>query len=357
MRYPTLLPTTRRSSNFSTARLLIVAIHFAALPATAIAAKTDVVVFENGDRLTGEVKGMERGRLKFKTDAAGTIQIEWDKIARLSSTQNIQVETVSGARYFGRLLSSEDEFRTVVATEDGPSQLTNERIVRMNPIDQQGLRDIDLSVSAGYNYTKASNVTQFNVGLDARYRTRQRVSSIAFSSIVSDSANNEASQRQTFNYTYTRLRANRWLNDGILSLERNDELGLNLRTSIGAGIGRILHQSNKAQFNLNGGLKATRENLVGQQEDKDSLESYVSALWDWFRYDSPELDWSTKLEVIPSLTESGRVRTDFDTTLKWEIIGDLFWRLEFYQSYDNQPQSEAGASSDYGIITSVSYDF
>jgi hypothetical protein len=78
---------------------------------------------------------------------------------------------------------------------------------------------------------------------------------------------------------------------------------------------------------------------------------------DWFRYDTPELDWSTNLELIPSLTESGRVRVELDTKLKWEIIGDLFWQLEFYVSYDSQPQSDTGSNNDHGVITSVSYEF
>ncbi len=48
------------------------------------APKTDVVIFKNGDRLTGEVKSLERGRLRFNTDATGTNSIEWDVIASLS---------------------------------------------------------------------------------------------------------------------------------------------------------------------------------------------------------------------------------------------------------------------------------
>lgn len=45
-----------------------------AMPAIG-APKTDVVVFNNGDRLTGEVKSLERGRLCFETDATDTISI------------------------------------------------------------------------------------------------------------------------------------------------------------------------------------------------------------------------------------------------------------------------------------------
>ncbi len=66
-------------------------------------ADTDVVIFKNGDHLTGEVKSLERGRLRFKTEATDTIGIEWDEVAYLSSDQNIQVETILGTRYLGHL--------------------------------------------------------------------------------------------------------------------------------------------------------------------------------------------------------------------------------------------------------------
>ena len=43
--------------------------------------RTDVVTLPNGDRITGEVVSLERGRLEFKTDDAGTLEIEWDNVA------------------------------------------------------------------------------------------------------------------------------------------------------------------------------------------------------------------------------------------------------------------------------------
>ena len=42
--------------------------------------RTDVVTLANGDRITGEVVRLERGRLEFKTDDAGTLYLEWDKL-------------------------------------------------------------------------------------------------------------------------------------------------------------------------------------------------------------------------------------------------------------------------------------
>lgn len=321
------------------------------------AAGTDVVEFINGDRLTGEAKSLDRGRLKFDTDATGVISIEWKEVASLRVHDSIQVETQDGDRYFGPLLQGENPHEIVVETETGAISLKKDMVVAIDQIDDAGLRNVDLKVSVGYNFTNASNVTQFNVGIDTAYRTRKRILSGDFASSISNSTGNDASQRQTLSMNYTRLRPNRWLNDAGLSFERNDELDVNLRTSLSAGIGRILLQTNSSNIVLKGGLKATRENNADQPEDLNSLESYGLIDWEWFRFDSPKLDLSTSLEIIPSLTESGRVRGEFEITLNWEIVGDLSWQLDFYDSYDNKPQSDTTPKNDYGITTSLSYDF
>ena len=67
------------------------------------AEKTDVVVFESGDRLTGELKKLERGKLGFKTAATDTIQIEWEHVASVRASESFDLETRTGERYFRSL--------------------------------------------------------------------------------------------------------------------------------------------------------------------------------------------------------------------------------------------------------------
>jgi hypothetical protein len=43
--------------------------------------------------------------------------------------------------------------------------------------------------------------------------------------------------------------------------------------------------------------------------------------------------------------------------LQWELIGDLNWEIAIFASFDNQPQSTEGSTSDYGINTSLTYEF
>ena len=58
--------------------------------------KTDVVTLKNGDRFTGEIKGVAREALEFDTEAVGTINIEWPHIASITSTFDYEVEVTEG---------------------------------------------------------------------------------------------------------------------------------------------------------------------------------------------------------------------------------------------------------------------
>jgi len=330
-------------------------------PAAAFA-NSDVVVFDNGDRLTGEIKSLERGKLRFKTDATGTISIEWDDVAFLSSEQNIQVELSDGKRYLGKLIITPAMKTVNVKFGEAYEKLEASHVVVMTPIEDKGLDRLDLSVTAGYNFAKADGVEQFNFGLDAEFRTEKRSLSLEVDSSISNTKDAEASQRNEMNINYRRFWPNRWLVSGFVNATRNDELGVDLRTSTGGGGGRIITQSDHARLLLESGLMFSRENLASDESgeespDKESIEAYVSLDWDVYRFDSPELDLSTSIQLIPSLTEAGRVRGEFDIAFKWEIIHDLFWQISLYNSYDSNPATEGAEQNDYGITTSIGYDF
>jgi hypothetical protein len=326
------------------------------VPAIA-APKTDTVTFKNGDKLTGEFKSLKRGHLNLNADATGTIGIEWDKIQSVVTSQNIQIETDDGTRYFGTLAPSFEGAKVVVVTVNGPQSLDADKVITMTPIDGGGFHALDIEASVGYDFAKAGGVTHGTLAVNMDYRSRIRIESISFSTIVTDSSTQDVSQRANLGLAHTRLWKDRWFTTGGLTFDQNDELGLNLRTSIGFGGGRFFVQSNAMLLSWEAGLQFSREDQIDEPDDTDSLEAVFTVNWDWFLFDNPELDWSTRFQLIPSLTETGRVRGELDTTLSWEIIGDLDWAISLYSSWDNQPHSDVGSTSDYGVNTALSYDF
>ena len=57
----------------------------------------DVVVLKNGDRLTGEIKGLQRGELRIKSDyMAEAVRLDWARVERLESKSTFMIWLVDG---------------------------------------------------------------------------------------------------------------------------------------------------------------------------------------------------------------------------------------------------------------------
>jgi hypothetical protein len=141
--------------------------------------------------------------------------------------------------------------------------------------------------------------------------------------------------------------------------ESNDELSLDLRTSLIAGGGRILRQSNRHRIEVMGGLALTNENstVTGQEDPSETtLEGVFAADMSWFRFDTPELDVTSQFLLFPSLSNTGEFRTSLDVDFRWEIISDLSWVFTLYHTHDSDPPS-LGSENDYGITTSLGWEF
>ena len=131
--------------------------------------RTDVVTLLNGDRFTGEIKDLNRGRLELKTDDAGTIEIEWDKVATLVAARRFEVETSDGRRLLGSLGPSTGRTLAVAAT-DGVVPLPMPEVTRITPIGASFWAKLEGSVDAGFTYTHSSGVAQTTLNTDTIYR-------------------------------------------------------------------------------------------------------------------------------------------------------------------------------------------
>jgi hypothetical protein len=321
------------------------------------APKTDVLVFRNGDRLTGEIKGLDRGKLSFDTDATGTIGIEWEDVASLVTGQRLQVETQAGALHLGTLVVADDPGSIQVDEDDGTTTLPMASVVRMTPIEGEWLDQLDGDVSAGYSLVSANDQTQFNFELNLEYQTEKLLTVLNADATTTNSSNNPETQRGTVSLQTYRLLPERWFTGAVALAERNDELGIERRWSVGWGGGRFVKQSNSQIWRATGGIIYTHELLLDSDESEGSFEGLLALDFDWFHFDEPELDLSTNLTLYPSLTESGRWRSSYAVSLKWEIISDFFWRLSLIGDYDNKPRDPNANENDYTLNTSLGWDF
>ncbi len=330
-----------------------------ALPlATATAApKTDVIEFRNGDHLTGEVKGLQQGIVTFKTDTMSTVSVKWEYIDRLKTNQYLEVEVANGQRYYGKVPEFADTAAMRIVQGETVQTLALGEVIRISPIEQGDLlQRLKGNFSAGFSYTKASEIGTFTFDGNLRGRTRQHDWSIDGSSTVTNDTGGNSFQRYQVTGQYRRLlEAKRFWLSG-LGFESNDELGLNLRTSLASGYGTYLMQDAKHEWAVFAGLQATSENYQDESE-RDSVEGVLGTSYSFFRFNPLNANLYGSLLLFPSLTESGRVRSEGKVSSRWEIVKDLYFEISMYGSYDNQPGETAASDYDYGTTTSLGYSF
>ena len=337
------------------ARML--AIFFLALSSQiARAEKTDIVYLHNGDRITGEVKTLLRGKLEFSTDHMGTIYIEWEDIKEIISDTSQALELSNGQRFYGPLVKAENPAIVAVNTAEGQVGLNTLDVVSMYPVEAGFWDRLDLSVSLGFSWDKGSNVGKYNLGADAVYRLPESITRLGLNSEITTQENENDSTRSTFTANHMVVGKSKrfWTYYG--SLEHNDELGIDLRTIGGAGYGWVPIRSQRNWFSLAAGLNVNNEDPV-EGDSETNLEAAGMLAYEYYKYSTPERSFKVNFVIFPSLTDFGRWRTNFSTDFKFEFIEDLFWVLSLYANYDNQPVSLKASGSDYGITSSVAYKF
>ncbi len=331
----------------------------AALLCTSVLArdKTDIVYMTNGDRLTGEIKQLQHGKLVVSTDSMGQVLIDWNDISRIESNFAFQFERTDGTRITATIEAAADPKKITLSNPEQTVTFLQENVVRISQIEDSFWDRLKGSFTFGYSFTKASNIAQGNLGFRATHRTEIRAFTLDGSTITTSDQDNEATQRSNVSFNMTRFRKNRWFSSYLIGFESNDELSLNLRSSLGAGMGRYLIQTNTSELALLGGVIGTSEQLVGQASSAENLEGLLGMTYSRYVFDDPAVDLSATLATYPSITDAGRLRAQLDITLRWEIIKDLFWDLSYYDTYDNAPAEGTTSTSDYGIVTSIGWSF
>jgi len=337
-------------------RLFLLLILLIGLAAPAWAAKTDIVILTNGDKVTGEIKKLEAGILEYSTDTMGTVQIEWRFIEQIITSKQQTIETVDGRRWLGKLQKPEEGDNVELVTVRGPVELDPADVVSAWPVEATVLDKIDLDLSLGYDYAKATGIGQVTTAADFLYRDRERIVISSFRGNLTRQEGADDQNRQELRFSYQRLLENRRFRSFVAGYDVNEAIGLNRRYYGGGLFGRYLVKTNNNWFSISGGAIATTEGTV-EGEQTESLEGVGAVSWRHFRYASPERNVNTTLTVFPSFTESGRWRGDFRTTFKLELISDLFWAMEFYATYDSDPIDEGAEQSDYGINTSFGWSY
>lgn len=333
-------------------RIFLLLFFFVGRAGTAEAQKTDSVWIRNGDRITGEVKSVYRGLLKYSTDDLSTISIEWDKVVRVLSPATFEVQVKSGQKYFGKL--------GVAPTGQvalGADTLVLTDIVAITPIRRSFFSRIDGYLDLGVSYQKAHSALQLTSGMKATYRAPRFETSLEASTFREDRSDAEEVARLTSKLTQRFLTAGRWSYGAILGYDQNNELDLAGRPRLVGFVGRSFIRSNRIELRGFSGLVGTLERYYSTDTTSKGFEGLIGGEFSAFRYDHPKLDAGLSSSVYPSFSVKGRWRAQNDARLSYELLSDFMLTGTIFDSFDNKPQAAAAQKHDFGTTLGISYTF
>lgn len=330
-------------------------------------AQNDSIVFTNNNYIVGEIKQLGQGVIKIETDYSDSdFTIEWDKIKYLKSEQIYLITMSNGDRYNGWIETAPGDATKIIVHDmkKGDATVDMMNIVFLKSVDQNFISRFDLMLSIGYTLTKANNNHQFSARTELGYLSNTFAFNANFNMVRSfqeetqDSITVKIATRRTEGGAGVRAFIVRdWFALLNTDLLQSTEMQLDLRAVTKAGFGNYIVNNQQMYFVVAAGAAWNYEDYTNpdttQANPRSSAEGFLGLEYKIF--DIGDLDLKTSVYGYPSITESGRFRTDFKFDIRYEFAFDLFFGVGFTLNYDNQPVPGSDPT-DYVLQTTIGWE-
>jgi len=339
-------------------RLLLVPLFAACLCFPAQAKRKDVVIMNNGDHFTGEVKRLENGLLYVETEyVAGNIGLDWNQVYSVQSTATYRIVLNNGTRLVGKIekvagqKAKDRDFLIHEAAEE--VQVPSATIVSMDTTKPTFWRQLQGSIDLGYSFSSGNSQTATNVNTNAAYRTAGWEAATAYDSTFGGQAGASKTNRQDLQTTFAKfLNRNSYL-VALSDFLHSSQQDLTLRTTLGGGYGRYLKRTANSNLSWLAGVAFVNESFdttAGQPSDQQA-DALVGLQYSYVRFKVGE--FNSQLLVFPGLTDTGRVRVTTNNSINIKLINNFHLAFTFWDNFDSRPpltakRNELGVSSGIG---------
>ena len=326
--------------------------------------KTDVLIMNNGDRLSCEIKALNAGVLYVSLDYIdGTSSVDWSKVRRVESKQLFIVKTEDGSVYTGTLSTDEaggDRPVQIQVTENSKKNivLKQQTIVTINQTSNRFLQRFNGDINSGVIYSKGNQSTQYTFGAHVQYPRERWGAGGSYDSTLAASTGVAASTHNAGSlYVRHLLPWNNWFYTGVGNFLQSSEQGIDLQSNFGGGVGRFLKNTNRSTIALNGGLvwQSTRYSQSGaMQQSQNVTAALIGAEVEFFKFSKTNL--TVTASALPAISQPGRIFINTNMTYYVKLFSNFTWNISFYGNWDNQPPPNF-VGSDYGASSGLGWTF
>ena len=348
------------------AAIVLFALAFCPRPSFARDAK-DLLVMENGDRFTCEIKSLQSGILKVNLDYVdGTISVDWLKVAHLESNYLFILNLQDGSLYTAKVMSRETPDTTsgvklLLQPEGGGQSRLVDRsaVVSITRTSDDFLQRFGGNISMGATYSKGNSATQYNISsLLAYQRTRWGITLHQNSNLASSTGAETSTRNQLDLGGYRMLSHTNYFAGGIASFLQSSVQGIDRQEQLGVGLGRLFSNSNRYRFWVLAGAgwqKTSYSPATVSLPQQNVAVALLSSNLQAFSFKRTRLDFTST--VFPALSaQKGRIFAKTNATYYIKLFNKIDWNFSFYGSWDTRPPATF-SGSDYGSSVGLSWTF
>ena len=316
---------------------------------------TDTLVLKNNDVIIGEIKSMNKGVVQIETDySKSDFKLEWKHVKHISSSRTHIINLSSGVLLNGILSKSTTPNKCKITNVETNTQtevsLTD--IVYIKPVDDSFWDRLDAGFDVGIKLTKAQNLQQLTINANLGYTAKRWYATGTYKQMQSIQDDSDRIRRIDTDLSYVYLLPRDYFIPLSITTLSNTEQDIELRVISKAGYGKYIIHNNKKYWGVAAGLSFNHERYLDTSEPTKSLELFIGT--DLNLYDIGDFSIQSKVTVFPSITESKRIRTDFNLDTKYDLPLDFFIKLSFVYNYDNKP-IKSTSKDDYVFQTSFGW--
>lgn len=241
---------------------------FVAVLATSTGVSADTVLLKNGDRLSGEVAVMEKGKLKLKTSYAGVIKIDWAEVDSVDSDSVMKVFRRQAEASDGVVAVKEEDVSSIGGSESSTSEVA---AINSKPKDYK----FSGSVRAGWNKAEG-NTRKENVS--ASFDLAYEIGKNRFKGRGDHYWGSSKGQRSDYNWLlsagYDRFIDQKFYVTGTGQIQHDQFQDLTQRSVIGAAPGYQFFDSEELVLSVEAGPAYVWEDYT----TRDSRE-FAAARW------------------------------------------------------------------------------
>jgi putative salt-induced outer membrane protein YdiY len=324
------------------------AVFILALFLVPLEALADIIVLSNGDRITGKVLEFSGGRLRFHTEYAGELRIDWKDIRSVETEDLFFVQVKEGPVIRARIRMAGEEMW--LEDEEGASHpMAQENVLGFY---SHSPKHWTMQYDLGYQQAKGNaTISDLRTSLKLKVK-RQRDDLLLATSYARGKTDGEVSaDRWDIQSKYNRLLNSKLYGTTIFLLERDRLRDIDRRWQVGPGVGYRFYDTGILFLSTDIGTvwEKTRYEPAGS-------ESKLKGFWglDFFYVFWGGIKVEETFRWIQGSTEGSDYEINSETGLNVPLYENLFLKASLVNRYDNKPQPGL-KKYDRSFITSLSY--